>query len=88
MGKGGQRLWGALGLALGLLLARSVWALEDAAVDHALRFAQQQLEPEAPPGYSSARPAAAACLLADSMIALSSVAAPGAAAFSCSATNF
>jgi hypothetical protein len=43
MGKGGQRLWGSLGLVLGLLLAGPAWALEDAAVDSALRFAQQQL---------------------------------------------
>src|SRR5687768_2171598 len=43
MGKGGQRWLGSLGLVLGLLLSGPAGALEDAAVDNALRFAQQQL---------------------------------------------
>lgn len=35
--------WGAMGLALGLVVARPAWALEEAAVDNALRVAREQL---------------------------------------------
>ncbi len=43
MAKSKQKWWGAMGVAVGLAAASPAWALDEAAVDNALRVAQEQL---------------------------------------------